>query len=221
MSPTDYIMRLIEQFFLALAGILFKKNRQQYTEALSEIVTVYQNLLGLDARQVHSFSFEELIEWLKIGGRFDAEKCLILAMLLKEEAEIHELTGRPMDEGLHAEYAKAFFLYREALLNDASLGSKTTTDDMRMLAKKLDTARLTTPQRFTLFRYHEGAGEFGLAEDRLFELVKSGYPDIHDQGRAFYQRLLNKSDEELEAGNLPRKEVEEGLSLIRQQGTGL
>ena len=62
MSPADYIMRLIEQFSLVLARILFKKNTQKYIEALSEIETAYQHLLGLDARQVHSLSFEELIE---------------------------------------------------------------------------------------------------------------------------------------------------------------
>ncbi len=220
MPPTDYIMRLIEQFFLALAGILRKKNKQQYSEALLDIASVYQNLIGLDDRQVHSFSFAELIEWLKIGGRFDSEKCLVLAALLKEEAEIHELAGRAMDDGLHAEYAKAFFLYREALLNDANLESKTTTDDMGMLAKKLDPAKLTPPQKLAFFRHHESAGEFGLAEDLLYELEKAGYPEIRFEARAFYERLLNKSDEELEAGNLPRKEVEEGLSSIRRQGTG-
>jgi len=221
MPPTDYIMRLIEQFFRALAGILLKKNKQQYTGALSEIASVYQNLLGLDSRQVRSLSYEELIEWLKIGGRFDAEKCLILATLLKEEAEIQELAGRPMDDGLHAETVKAFLLLREALLSDASLGSKTTTDGMRMLARKLDPARLTPPQRFALFRYHESAGDFGLAEDRLYELIEAGYPDIRIEALAFYGRLLARSDVELKAGNLPREEAEEGLSKIREAGEGL
>ncbi len=212
-------MRLIEQFSLVLARILFKKNTQKYIEALSEIETAYNHLLGLDARQVHSLSFEELIEWLKMGGRFDAEKCLILAALQKEEAEIHELAGRPMDDGLHAEYAKAFFLYWEALQHDASPESKTALDEMKTLVKKLDPARLTPARKFALFRYHESSEEFGLAEDRLYELVKAGYPDIQNEGRAFYGRLLHMSDEKLKAGNLPRVEVEEGLSSIQKKGT--
>jgi hypothetical protein len=220
MTPTDYIMRLIEQFFLVLARILFKKNAQKYTEALSEIETSYKHLLGLDARQVHSLSYEELIEWLKMGGRFDAEKCLVLAALQKEEAEIHELAGRTLDDGLHTEYAKAFLLYREALQHDAGPESKWAQDEMKTLVKKLDPARLTPPRKFVLFRYHESAGEFGLAEDRLYELVKAGYPEIHNEGLAFYGRLLNKSDEELKAGNLPRGEVEEGLSFIQREGAG-
>ncbi|MEI0738900.1 DUF6483 family protein [Paenibacillus sp. JTLBN-2024] len=32
-----------------------------------------------------------------------------------------------------------------------------------------------------------------------------------EEGLAFYQRLLTKSDEELEAGGLPREEVQEVL----------
>jgi hypothetical protein len=221
MPPADYIMRLIEQFFLVLSRILFKKNAQRYSEALSEIETAYKNLLGLDARQVHSMPFDELIEWLKMGGRFDAEKCLILAALLKEEAEIRELAGRPMDDGLHDDYVNAFFLFREALQRDPGLGSKTARDDMRRLALRLDPARLTPPRLFALFRHHESAGEFGPAEDRLYDLVEAGTPGIHGEGRAFYERLLEKSDEELTAGNLPRKEVEEGLRIIQKIAAGI
>jgi hypothetical protein len=216
--PVDYIMRLIEQFFLVLSRILFKKNTQKYAEALSETETAYKNLLGLDARQVHSLSFDELIGWLKMGGRFDAEKCLILAALLKEDAEIHELAGRPMDDGLHAEYAKAFFLYREAVREDESPESGRARSEMKWLVKKLDSSRLAPPRKLDLFRYHESAGEFGLAEDLLYELAKVRYPGIRKEGREFYRRLIAKSDGDLLEGNLPRKEVEEGMASFQEEG---
>ena len=37
-----------------------------------------------------------------------------------------------------------------------------------------------------------------------------------DRGHAFYTRLLTKSDTDLQAGNLSREEVEEGLEQLQQ-----
>jgi hypothetical protein len=220
MSPTDYIMRLIEQFALVLARILFKKNAHEYNEALFEIGNAYGQLLGLDIGQVHLLSDDELIEWLKIGGGFDAEKCMILAALQKEEAEIIELAGPYNGTESSLKFYKAFSLYMEALLHDGSLGTVQVMKDIRAAAEKTDFSGAPPRLRYKLFRYLELAGDFGRAEDVLYELIRETYPDILNEGRAFYRRLLEKSDDELKTGRLPRKEAEEGLSAMSKKGYG-
>jgi hypothetical protein len=212
-------MRLIEQFSLVMARILFRKKSHQYDEALFEIGNCCGQLLGLDVRQVHSLSDGELIEWLKIGGNFDAEKCLILAELLKEEAEIQDLVGRIDKQQLHMKYSKSFSLYLEALNHDKDLGTGQVMRDIRTVAEKLDVSNLSLHLKFKMFRFFEVTGDFGRAEDLLYELLEANYPDGPKEGLAFYKRILKKSDDELNAGNLPRSEVEEGLLSLKRKGT--
>ena len=54
----------------------------------------------------------------------------------------------------------------------------------------------------------------GRAEDVLFEWADVCEPDARERllpvGKAFYERLLELSDPELEQGNLPRSELESG-----------
>ena len=65
--------------------------------------------------------------------------------------------------------------------------------------------------------HHERQGDFADAEDVLFELVDAGHEEIIAAGIELYQRLLAKSDDELERGQLPREEVEDGLSQLRSR----
>ncbi len=116
-SPIDYTMRLIEQFSAVLSKILFKKQANEYPEALREIENAYTQLLALDPKFVDS------------------------------------MTGR-----------------------------------------------------------------FGKAEDALYELLQHRFPNIRPEFEAFYERMLARQDQELETGNLPRSEIDEGLSFIRNTG---
>jgi hypothetical protein len=68
-----------------------------------------------------------------------------------------------------------------------------------------------------LMLYYEHAGEFAKAEDELFAMLDAE-PDndtLKGFGITFYQRLLAQSDAALEAANLPRAEVEEGLKELQ------
>ena len=71
--------------------------------------------------------------------------------------------------------------------------------------------------KYKLFRYYEFIGEYSKAEDILFELVDSKYPDIISEGKNFFQRLSQKSDGELSAGNLPREELKIGIDDLNKK----
>ncbi|HEV2660598.1 MAG TPA: DUF6483 family protein, partial [Ktedonobacteraceae bacterium] len=69
-----------------------------------------------------------------------------------------------------------------------------------------------------LFAYYELSGQYARAEDTLFDLLETGNNrEMVESGRAFYTRLLAKSDADLQAGNLARDEVDEGLAQLKMK----
>lgn len=70
-----------------------------------------------------------------------------------------------------------------------------------------------------LVTFHERCGRFAQAEDSLFKVLDllPDDPNVVKRGEAFYQKLLGLSDEELEAGDLPREEVQESLEDLRKR----
>ena len=68
-----------------------------------------------------------------------------------------------------------------------------------------------------LVRFYELTGQFGRAEDALFDLLDRAGPEAEEFAHALYDRLLAKPDEELAAGNLPRSEI---LEAVAQLGGG-
>jgi hypothetical protein len=70
-----------------------------------------------------------------------------------------------------------------------------------------------------LIPYHEYTGEYSKAEDCLFELVGNGFKEALQVGESFYSRLLKKTEKELERGNLPLGEVNEGLQELKAKLT--
>jgi hypothetical protein len=214
-TPIDYIVRLIEQFSRILARIISKKQAKAYTEALFEAENTYKRLIGLEAQLIHSLSDADLIEWLNTGDTLDIEKCVITAELLREEAEIKELSGC-MREDFTPLYIKSFSLYHEVLNHREIPGPTIHIERVQFVVNKLESMDLPLKTRYKLFRTNEMLGNLGKAEDLLYDLIQADYPGIRIEGKDFYERLLRKSDQELETGNLPRKEVEEGLAWIEK-----
>ncbi|TNF23578.1 MAG: hypothetical protein EP329_27170 [Deltaproteobacteria bacterium] len=70
--------------------------------------------------------------------------------------------------------------------------------------------------QMNLVTFCEHGGDFAGAEDALFKVLKLVGPqaEVLARGRALYVELLKKDDAELEAGNLPRDEVEESLAEL-------
>jgi len=63
------------------------------------------------------------------------------------------------------------------------------------------------------------AGEYGQAEDFLFQQLEEGELAFLEIGLSFYQQLAERSDEDLAAHDFSREEVEQGLAdLCRRFG---
>lgn len=216
MYNRDYILLLIEQFGLFLRKILFHVENKEYDQALNDIDKTYKELLGVDSTLLNNMSGEQIGSYLQVAGSTQYEKSIVIAELLKIEAEIEEgqygLNNYALDK-----YLSAFYLLTEAFDKREELRMERFLKDTDQIISKAEDYFDSGELKYRLFRFYELRGSYAKAEDTLFELVEENYPDILSKGQAFYQRLLKKSDDELQKGNLPRDEVQESLLTIENK----
>ncbi len=87
---------------------------------------------------------------------------------------------------------------------------------IEIFVKALADAPMPLATQAMLMQHYDRQGEFGKAEDMLFSMMEDvpDNPGLLELGTSFYRRLLAKSDDALIAGNLPRAELETGLSQL-------
>lgn len=109
---------MIEQLANVLAKIIFNKKAGNYEEAYSNIDSAFRNMLGLELNFIDKFSAEDIISLLSISDNPSAAgvKCIIAARLLKEKAEINELSEKENPSVL-TDYKKALKLYFKGFRN--------------------------------------------------------------------------------------------------------
>ena len=215
MAQRDYILRLAEEIGRAFAQILYHKQIKDYQGARNFIDEQYRQTLGMGAGFIHSVPEETLLAMLTSLGTLNAEKCWLLATLLKAEGEIYEEQGND-DESYYC-YLKSLNLFLEVLLLDDKISDVDHVPELEGLLYKLHDYELPTTTELKLLQYYENTGRFAKAEDVLFEMLNTGTPDkaIVERGIAFYSRLNKKSDTVLSAGNFSRVEAEEGLARLK------
>ena len=96
MIRQDYLMRMIEQLVKVLAKILFNKEGGNYKEALNNIDVAFNNITGLNYNLLNKLSAKDIISLLKISKDDSTAdiKCIVIAKLLKERAEIEKLINK-------------------------------------------------------------------------------------------------------------------------------
>lgn len=214
MYQRDYLLRIIEQLTAVMMRVVLQIEAKNYAKALIEIELAYQTLLRVDPSRIQQMTTDELIDWLQSDGRFDVEKSLVIAELLREEAKIRELESG-FDDSIFELLIKSFYLYVETMMNDGRFDLHEYADKIDSVVQKIIKYELPLNVQSKLFQYYEQSGSFDKAEDILHELVNQQYPNTLAEGTAFYTRLLDKSDADLLAGNLPRDEVKDGLVQLR------
>jgi hypothetical protein len=125
MIEEDYLMRLIRRFASALVQISGLKNAEHYPQALEAVDQTYQDLFGVNSKFVFVLSEKDLLALMQSGRALDADKAVIMAGLLNEEAEIQERQGRP--EESWPRYRKALNLLLEVVRS----GRETSIPDLR------------------------------------------------------------------------------------------
>ena len=214
MLRRDYILRMIEEW-----GAMLRRTRKQieagdHPGASEELDKAFLELVGTGAEAVSRLSETELLARLTMEGPTHVvrEKALILVGLLQQAGEVHVAAGREA-QGQEC-WIKALDVLLTLQLQDADFELPEFVPKIDWLRDELSGVELPLQTLAALWRHYERIGAYGRAEDALAELLEAepANPDLIVEAKAFYQRLLQQSDSNLEAGNLPRTEVEAGLA---------
>ncbi len=219
MPKQDYLMRLLEQLQGVLPYILDMVKSGNYDEAHGMIDQVCRELLGMGSAGMVRLTDEDILRELK-GDATVAweEKAFFLATILKEDADIYE--EQNMEEKSVPRYNTAVLLFIHIALHDPERASE-QQNNITEIGTILQEYELPPPTYALLMRYYEMIGDFAQTEDLLYEWLDTDpqffvpdAPNPAEIGVAFYERLLQKTDVELEQGNLPREEVKTALQEL-------
>jgi tetratricopeptide (TPR) repeat protein len=153
MQRKDYILRVIHEFLDALLRVFNLREAGQYDDALKEIEDACQKYLGLNAQLIAVASDSLLLSLLTLGDRLDTRKCLFLAKLLSEQAQVFELKGEQQKS--FWSYTRALSLYAESLSCDGDLRSDDNIQDVAFIRSRLEGHPLSAEQETRLARYDE------------------------------------------------------------------
>jgi len=217
MINKDYILRMAERFGRYLAIIIGLRQSNKHEEALIYIDDLFLQTTGLTTGFINSASEEMLLNMVSPMGVLNVEKCLWIAILLKEEADIYDDMGQPTES--YYRYLKSLSFFLEVSLRDGAFQEMDIDTSITDILNKLAEYELPLKTKNKLFRYFARTGSYAKAEDILFEMLETEGPvnkdDIVKQGIAFYTGLMKKSDADLRTGNLSREEVGEGLAQLK------
>ncbi|MFU1793433.1 DUF6483 family protein [Paenibacillus azoreducens] len=217
MFRKDYLMKMVEDMVEMVGKVFGLKQQKKYVEALWEIDDLLSKNFRLNSKLLNSLSTEDMIEMFRIGGAVEADKLQSVARLLEEEGGVYLDMGRK-DEGL-TRLIKTLHLYLYADLHGADHTMLKLPERIAMLKDQIKGYRLPAKTDKLLLGYEEAQGRYDEAENVLFRLLDQ-HELTEEEGHAFYQRLLQHTDNELSAGGLPRTEVEEGLEDLQRRVKG-
>jgi len=205
-------MRMVSMLAGVLARIVFLKNTKDFPLALEEIRIACSTLLGMDGTLIRECSPGQLRGLLGTDPSLAVPRTYILGLLLKEESEIRAAAGEDGEAVLLA--LKSLELLLDAWLEDGKALAPDHAPAIGSILERLSGFALTGELLSKIMTWYELTGRFDRAEDVLFDIVALT-PAFASEGMQFYRRLLLKSDEDLQAGNLPRDEILEGIADLK------
>jgi hypothetical protein len=217
MIRRDYILRMIEEFMQALSRLRSLKQGQRWNEAADELDSEFQKLIGEGAESIARRSETELLARLMQDGPTHAlrDKTFILATLLAEAGDVAD--SKDQSATSRECHLKALHLLLDVLGRDDVFECPGFVPKVELLRERLCNEPLPLRTLAMLMQHYERTGEFAKAEDELFAMLDAE-PDndtLKGFGITFYQRLLAQSDASLNAADLRRSEVQEGLKELQ------
>ena len=207
----DTLLRLLVGALTAtIAKILALRTAGEFREALQVINNELEELLGLKADLVRQLGDEQIVEMLTINDYLDVARLYQVAELFNQEGIVYQEMGQI--EQAQISQVRALNLFIEvgfAVENDFLEADERIDELFDALGTEMPEDTL-----YTLFDYYEQVGAFDRAETAITQMIAitENNPEIMNEKKAFYRRLLEESDDELEAGGLTKvAKIERGL----------
>ncbi len=213
MFKDDYIMKMVRQAGRIFARVVNRVRDNAIDEAEEIAEAAAQEFVGIGLFEAERDSADNLAARLSPREQGGVGELLMLADLLRAKALIYE-----HDDNEEAAFCARLLALQIRLklaigfdLSNAHLDS--TVSD---LSAQLEEYVLPTPTVYQLFVYYEKTQQYDEAEEVLWELVNEhiAEQDMIQEGLAFYERLLQKTDSELSVGNMDREEVQDGFNEL-------
>ena len=208
MIRQDYLMRLVAEMVQVLARVLSLKQRQEYELALREIDAALRQLGDRPPGSPGESFVEDWIALCRQHARAGSGLMAAVGELLHQQGDLLALQNKV--EESHRSRALSLGLILESLLRGETFVSAELLAEVDQLLQETRGAALPSAVLGRLFQYFEARGRFAKAEDALFSWLEAGDSRALTEGLAFFERLLNCDDAELERGGLPRAEVVQG-----------
>lgn len=219
MIRRDFILRMIEEWGRALAQIRALRQSGRAPAAQEAVDAECQKLSGAGVAEILRLSDAELLARVAPGQFAQTVHLRTLAIVTwLREAAAGAGDGKP--EEAREIYLRALRLLLQVLAQEDPFNFPEFVPTVESLVTALQAKPLPPAVLALLMRHYEETGQFAKAEDALFLMLDQLGTDreLVQLGRGFYARVLRHSDAALLAGNLPRKEAEQGLHEFTNRG---
>ncbi|MFL0269964.1 DUF6483 family protein [Candidatus Clostridium radicumherbarum] len=216
MIKNDYLTTKLKELSELITKVLKSNDNKQLEESREMVNEAFKRLLGLNSELAESLSYKDLMKLVGAYESAEALKFVILAQLLKLDGDMYKAEGEEIKS--FNIYLKSLNIYIKAVLLDSDCleqGEKIIDE----IINEVEEYELPKESSLLLLNYYELVNKYDKAEDLLFELLEAGdnEEDIVEKGIDFYERLLEKTEEALENGNLPLDEVKEGIERLKAE----
>lgn len=217
MFSEDYIKRLIKIASDAMMEAIGFKSVGRYQAALDVLDQMLEQVVGMKAGLIHRLDDSSLLSALtNEEDELDLDRLLVVADLVKAEGDVHAEQGKA--QTAYWSYLRAFNFYLEVVLNINSQDVTEPVEKVEALLPLLKDADLPPETLFAWFAYDERVGNYARGErvlERMAQIPGLG-AEMREELSAYYQRLLQKSNEGLERGGLSREQVGQRLAELRR-----
>ncbi len=207
-------MRMIEQMTEAVGQILQLRRERKQEEALLLLDELLDKRFRLSSKLIRSLSDEDLVRMMTTNGLLESDQLGAIAILVRQEAELHGELGRE-DESFVLSI-KALHLFLRLSLADTETVIVNPNEQIAELLEELLPYELPVHTKKLLSTWHEAEGRYDQVENMMHELLDDRVLSAAE-ATDIYRRLLLQDDERLAAGGLPRQEIVQGLRELNDQ----
>ncbi len=217
---------MVEQFAQFIARVVFLKETHRTDAAMVEVNDFCGKVFELGVDELRVLPLEALHAICVMEGEFVPDRAVMLGSLLKEVADLDRLNPGPLRDPCQC-LTRSLYLLLAAYGDGTQALPLDAVSTLELVIERSAACELPTQVQRLLAGFFEINGFYSDAEDCWFEVIGEAEASETESGEAgmlaaavadgiaFYHRLLDKTDDDLADGGLPRDEVHEGLAELQ------